>query len=188
MENEKGRNAQEPQVTEQLADEERMSHTIPPSHRIDADALKAIDAMAPDVLGLESRNVATMIIEQARQVLANYVYPADAFWTRKAQEVIREFKPQNVTQGMLAAQMFACNCSIFECRRKAMSDRDNAAEWKAREIAYSRLFMEQASLLEKLQGRSARQKVVVEHVYSDQAVGALPHAVPENTHSKKQGG
>jgi hypothetical protein len=153
-----------------------------------AEALEAVGTIDPKALGIGSHVVAMMVLEELRHALPGHTPLPNRDWVELAVEFLCEYRPQNVTQAMLAAHIWACTFRAGECRRKAQAGGDDSGEWADREIAYLRLFQELALTMEKLQGRVVRQRVVVEHVYTEGTAGTMAPAVTGRTPAKRVGG
>jgi hypothetical protein len=90
--------------------------------------------------------------------------------------------PQDELQGLLAVQLFAShNLAMAFCRRAVHPEQSSEGidANVARASQFMKLFLEQAACLQKLQGKTGRQRVTVEHVTVNQGgqaiVGAVTH-------------
>jgi hypothetical protein len=88
--------------------------------------------------------------------------------------------PQDEIQGMLGVQLFASHCMCMEFSRRAMHPEQRGEGVDAnldRVVRFMKIFLEQVACLQKLRGKAAQQKVVVEHVHVHQGGQAVVGAV-----------
>jgi len=90
--------------------------------------------------------------------------------------LLREIEPQNVTQGLLATQMIATHTLAMEMLRRAGHEKQTFAGVDANISRANKLlktFTAQVEAMQKLKGKSGKQKMTVEHVHVNQGGQAI---------------
>jgi hypothetical protein len=134
------------------------------------------------VTGTRSDNAASRLIFQIQQA---HVWPRvneDAA-LQAALFAIAEIRPQSAIEGMLSAQMIAVHdMSLLLMARAIEEQYPEAIE---RNLILSnrcmRVFLEQVEALQRLQGKTGQQKVVVEHVQVNEGGRAVIGTVSAGT-------
>jgi len=107
---------------------------------------------------------------------------------------LEEMKPANLTEAMLAGQMLTANTAAQRFMAMALADGqtiDGADRSVMRAVRLMRVFIEQIDAMQRLKGRTGRQRVVVEHVNVQEGgqaiVGAVMGAGTEGENTLKRG-
>jgi len=85
-------------------------------------------------------------------------------------------KPQDETEGILVAQMAGTHNLIMKCMREAVNPGQFPAianDYTLRACKLMHVFLKQLEMLEKYRGKTAHQKVIVEHVHIHQGGQAV---------------
>lgn len=99
---------------------------------------------------------------------------------KRVAAAIRGIDPQDELQGLLAVQLFAShNLAMTFCRRAVHPEQSSEGidANVARASQFMKLFLEQASCLQKLKGKTGQQRVTVEHVHVNEGGQAIVGAV-----------
>jgi len=89
----------------------------------------------------------------------------------RAHAAIAGVDPKNEVEGMLAVQMVGAHNMAMELSRRAMHKQqcsEGVDVNVARATQFMKIFLEQVACMQKVKGRAAQQRVVVEHVHIHQ--------------------
>jgi hypothetical protein len=95
---------------------------------------------------------------------------------KRVAAAISGIDPQDELQALLAVQLFAAhNLSMTFCRRVVHPEQNSEGidTNVARATQFMKIFLEQVACMQKLKGRAAQQRVVVEHVHVHQGGQAI---------------
>ena len=153
----------------------------PPS---DAD-LEHARRMLTEVTGVKDLNLAARMLEQVNRIQAPWLFGNISEGFSVAFEFMRELRPTNVTEGMLAQQMVGVHHAALSYLFQAAHGGERSESYLLRATKLMRLFHEQAEVMTKLKGRVGQQKVTVEHVHIHKGAQAIVGAV--GSAKQKQG-
>ena len=131
---------------------------------VDSDAA---DKVLQKATGSEDLLIAQLLLGQAYNTY-NVVSPDKEKAINTSLALLQDMEPQNATQALLATQMIATHNLAMEVMRRAGLDNQTFAGVDAninRANKLLKVFVSQAEALQKLQGKSGKQKMTVEHVH-----------------------
>ena len=105
--------------------------------------------------------------------------------------LLRDIEPQNATQGLLATQMIAIHNLAMEMLRRAGFNNQTFAGVDANINRANKLlktFATQTEAMQKLQGKSGKQKMTVEHVHVNEGGQAIIGTVENGGRGKVEKG
>jgi hypothetical protein len=160
-----------------------------PKHPAQEDALVKVQSREELAQQLNKyRKITGMTTETGLELIINQMMAMQVWHRSKTEtqkltaavDLIAEFQPTNATEALLAVQMFGIHeAALFFLKRATLDGQTfegNDAN-VVRATRLMRLFSEQAELMAKLKGKTAQQKVIVEHVHIHQGGQAIVGAV-----------
>jgi hypothetical protein len=138
---------------------------------VDEKALDDLMPMIGEITGTAHASVSERVTCQVGNVLDDLGSKEQSSADAKiisALELIKEIRPQDVTQSMLAAQMIACHNAAMKFMRLALFPGQPSELVESNIGRASKLmnvFTVQIELMQKLKGKGSEQKVTVEHIH-----------------------
>jgi hypothetical protein len=161
-----------------------------PVQRERDEQLAWIEKVWADAAGVSDGKLAQLIVNQMNALEVWGLAENRVDRLMNAAMALREMKPANVTEALLAVQMFGVhNAAVLFLRRATLEGQtfEGADANVGRATRLLRLFNEQLAAMAKLKGKTGQQKVTVEHVHvhsGGQAVVGVVEGSPESEERK----
>ena len=157
-----------------------------PTH---AELLARVGKMLLNATGVRNDKLANLIVTQvsAMQVWGSAENKVER--QVNAMGMIQEMDPKNVTEAMLAVQMFGVHNAAVKFLRQAIMEGQTFQGTEAnvlRATRLMRLFNEQLEAMAKLKGKAGQQKVTVEHVHVHSGGQAIVGSMETSTGSEAE--
>jgi hypothetical protein len=148
---------------------------------VDSSDADATEQLLLKATGVKTVDLANQILSGIASLPSTTELPGGPGRLLATAAMLLEFKPQTITESLLASQMIGVHHGMLIALRKAfLEDQhpDIADAYIRRAASLGRLFIQQTEALRQLQGNSTTsQKVTVEHVHVHDGGQAIVGAV-----------
>ena len=171
------------------------SSAVPKKAATVHESLRLVAANACELTGTRSTGAAARLLAQASSAVTLWRRNDEAARLVDGAAMMAEMAPQNTMEAMLAIQMVAIHEAGLRFLMYATQEGQDLEAANTSILLSTRLtrvFIEQLEAMQKLKGKTAQQKVTVEHVHVHKGgqaiVGAVNTSKPKTGEGKVGGG